>query len=215
MPTDAPTMNPWDWIHATREMQAVGWFELDPATSRELVSPALDAGARSVIDVGGGASRLVDHLVGLDLERLAVLDVSEAALAISRHRLGASAEAVEWIVGDVSSVPDVGRFDVWHDRAAFHFLLDADAQRRYVELAERTVPTGGIAIVATFADDGPERCSGMPVQRWEPARLDDAFGRGFRLRTSRRYLHHTPAGVPQQFQYATLERVETAAPTAS
>lgn len=212
MPTDAPTTNTWDWIHATREMHAVGWFEPDPLTSRELVGLALDGGARSVIDVGGGASRLVDHLVGLDLDRIAVLDVSEAALAISRHRLGASAESVEWIVGDVSSIPDVGRFDVWHDRGAFHFLLDADAQRRYAELAERTVSIGGTAIVATFADDGPERCSGMPVQRWEPDRLDDAFRPGFRLQTSRRYLHHTPAGVPQQFQYATLERVETSAP---
>ncbi len=215
MPTDAPMTNPWDWIYATREMEAVGWFEPDPATSRGLVGSALDAGARSVIDVGGGASRLVDHLVGHDLERLAVLDISEAALAISRHRLGTRADAVEWIVGDAATVTDVGRFDVWHDRAAFHFLLDADAQRRYVQLAERTVAIGGIAIVATFADDGPERCSGMPVQRWEPDRLGEAFGRGFRLRTSRRYLHHTPAGVPQQFQYATLERVEAPAPTAS
>lgn len=212
MPTDAPTTNTWDWIHATREMHAVGWFESDPVTSRELVGLAIDGGASSVIDVGGGASRLVDHLLDLHLDRLAVLDISEAALAIAQHRLADRAGEVEWIVGDAATVTDVGQVDVWHDRGAFHFLLDPAAQRRYVELAERTVRIGGTAVIATFADDGPERCSGLPVQRWEPDRLAMAFEHGFRLRTSRRYLHHTPAGVAQQFQYATLERVAADAP---
>ena len=98
-------------------------------------------------------------------------------------------------------------YDVWHDRACFHFLLDDAERRQYVALAERTVPIGGIAIVATFADDGPERCSGMPVRRYDPPELAAEFGAGFRLVASRRYLHHTPAGVLQNFQYSTLERV--------
>lgn len=204
----APTSNPWDWIYATREMHGVGWFEPDPSTSRELVGDALARGARRVIDVGGGASRLVDHLVDLDLDRIAVLDIAEAGLAIARHRLGPRADGIEWIVGDVATVTDVGVFDVWHDRAAFHFLLDDASRSAYVRLTEQTVPVGGVAIVATFADDGPERCSGMPIQRWEPDRLAALFGAGFRLAGSRRYLHHTPAGVPQQFQYSTLERVD-------
>lgn len=203
----SPSSNPWDWIYATRAMDAVGWYEPDPFTSRELVAEAVARGARSIIDVGGGASRLVDHLVGLDLDRVGVLDVSEAGLALARHRLGTRADAIEWIVADMALVGAVGAFDIWHDRAAFHFLLDAAAQQHYARLAERTVPIGGVAIIATFADDGPERCSGMPIVRYEPEQLASTMGDGFRLIGSRQYLHHTPAGVPQQFQYSMLERV--------
>lgn len=205
MSTDA--LNPWDWIYATREMTGVGWYEPDPFNSRELVASAIARGARSIIDVGGGASWLIDHLLELDLERVAVLDISDAALTLARHRLGERAARVDWIVGDASSLDELGAFDIWHDRAAFHFLLEPVARRHYVDLAMRTVPDGGTAIVATFADDGPERCSGMPVVRYAPEALAAEFGDGFRLTDSRRYLHHTPAGVPQQFQYSTLLRV--------
>lgn len=201
--------NPWDWIYATRAVDAVGWYEPDPSTSRRLVAEAVDAGARSIIDVGGGASSLVDHLLDLGLDRVAVLDVSEAGLAVARHRLGDRETAVEWVVGDVTDVSDVGRFDIWHDRAAFHFLLGDGARRRYVDLATRTVSIGGVAIVATFDQDGPERCSGMPIRRYEPEDIATEFGDGFRLTGSTRYLHHTPAGVPQRFQYSTLARVLT------
>jgi SAM-dependent methyltransferase len=197
----------WDWIYATREMTGVGWYEPDPFNSRELVAAAIERGARSLIDVGGGASWLVDHLLELDLDRIAVLDISEAALGLARHRLGDRAERIEWIVGDASVLEDVGTFDIWHDRAAFHFLLDPDARRRYADLARQTVPEGGTVIVATFADDGPERCSGMPVQRYEPGALAAELGDGFQLVDSRRHLHHTPAGVAQQFQYSTFRRV--------
>ena len=202
-----PSMNQWDWIYATRQLDAVGWYEPDPVTSRELVAEAVTRGARSVIDVGGGGSRLVDHLVDLGLSRIAVLDISAAGLAVTQHRLGERANAIEWIVGDAADLESVGEFDVWHDRGAFHFLLDDSSRRHYIGLAQRTIPVGGIAIIATFADDGPERCSGLPVQRYEPDVLSRTFGDGFRLTGSRRYLHHTPAGVQQQFQYSTLERV--------
>jgi len=208
MSTDAPApASAWDWIYATREMTGVGWYEPDPFNSRELVAAAIERGARSIIDVGGGASWLVDHLLELDLDRVAVLDISEAALTLASHRLGDRTGRVEWIVGDASDLDDVGTFDIWHDRAAFHFLLEPVARRRYVDLALRTVPDEGTAIVATFADDGPERCSGMPVQRWEPEALAAEFGNGFRLVDSRRHLHHTPTGFPQQFQYSTFRRV--------
>lgn len=207
-----PSGNQWDWIYATREMTGVGWYEPDPVVSRDLVTDAVAAGGRSIIDVGGGASWLADHLVAMQLDRTAVLDISEAALALSRHRLGERADRIEWIVGDIATMTDVGRFDIWHDRAAFHFLLEPEARRRYVDLARRTLPVGGTAIVATFADDGPERCSGMPVQRYGPAELAATWGTGFRLTASRRHLHHTPAGVPQQFQYASLERIASPRP---
>ncbi len=188
-------------------MNAVGWYEPDPVTSRDLVTAAVDRGARSIIDVGGGASWLVDHLLDLGLDRIAVLDISEAGLAVARHRLGARSEGIDWIVGDLATAVDIGQFDIWHDRAAFHFLLDEPARQHHVDLAQRTVSIGGTAIVATFAEDGPERCSGMPIRRYKPASIAQAFNAGFRLAESRRYLHHTPAGVPQQFQYSTLTRV--------
>ncbi|MBA2718159.1 MAG: class I SAM-dependent methyltransferase [Chloroflexi bacterium] len=204
---DRQSSNKWDWIYATREMAGVGWYEPDPVVSRELVDDAVAAGGRSVIDVGGGASWLADHLVELNLERTGVLDISEAALTLARHRLGERADRIEWIVADLAAQTDIGRFDIWHDRAAFHFLLEPESRKRYVDLATRTLPVGGVAIVATFAEDGPERCSGMPVQRYEPEDLALAWGPSFHLRGSRRHLHHTPAGVPQQFQYSILERV--------
>lgn len=200
------TTNPWDWIYATRALDTVGWYEPDPATSRRLVADAMGRGARSIIDVGGGASYLVDHLVESGFPRIAVLDVSEAALAVARHRLGLRAQDVTWIVHDLASSGDVGTFDIWHDRAAFHFLLEPEARAAYVRLAERSLPIGGTAIVATFAEDGPERCSGMPVRRYEPETLALEFRPGFRLVGSERHLHRTPAGVPQQFQYSILER---------
>lgn len=213
MSSDAPaSANPWDWIYATREMTGVGWYEPDPFNSRELVAAAIEHGGRSIIDVGGGASWLVDHLLDLDLERIAVLDISDAALTLARHRLGERAGRVDWIVGDASDLDDVGTFDIWHDRAAFHFLLEPAARRRYADLARRTVPDGGTAIVATFADDGPERCSGMLVQRYEPETLAAELGDGFRLVDSRRYLHHTPTGFPQQFQYSTFRRADRKQP---
>jgi hypothetical protein len=208
MPTDVqPTSNQWDWIYATRAVDALGWYEPDPFTSRTLVGDAMARGARSVIDIGGGASSLVDHLIDLDLDRIAVLDISAAGLAIAQHRLGERAQEVDWIVGDFSKVQDVGRFDIWHDRAAFHFLLDEGSRRGYVRLAERTVHVGGTAIIATFAEDGPERCSGMPVRRYDPVSLALECGGSFRVRSALRYEHHTPAGIRQRFQYSCLERV--------
>ena len=197
----------WDTIYATRPIDSVGWYEPDPSISRRLVEAAVARGATSLIDVGGGASSLVDHVMDLGLARVAVLDISDIGLAIARSRLGDRADAIEWIVGDVTAMPDVGRFDIWHDRAVFHFLLEPESQSRYVHLAERTVEPGGVAIVATFAADGPERCSGLPVRRYEPAQLAERCGPAFRLTDSVRHLHTTPAGVPQSFQYASFERV--------
>ena len=193
--------------YATRAIESVGWYEPDPSTSRRIVGGAIARGARSLIDVGGGASSLVDHVLDLGLDRIAVLDISDIGLAVARRRLGARAAEVEWIVGDVTAIPDVGRFDIWHDRAVFHFLLDDTSREHYVRLAETTVEPGGVAIVATFATDGPERCSGLPVRRYAPEDLARECGPEFRLTASERQLHLTPSGVPQRFQYATFDRL--------
>ena len=175
--------------------------------SRRLVAEAVRDGARSVIDIGGGASSLVDHLLDLDIQRMAVLDVSEAGLDVSRRRLGNRERRVEWVVGDVTSVKDVGEFDVWHDRAVFHFLVEAEDRASYVRLAQTTLRPGATMFISTFAPDGPERCSGLPVCRYDGDQLAQALGPSFRLDATERHTHTTPLGIGQQFVYATFTRV--------
>ena len=150
---------------------------------------------------------LVDHLLELDLDRIAVLDVSEAGLAVAKRRLGPKAARVEWLVGDVRSMAGLGSFDVWHDRATFHFLIEPEDRAAYARLAAETVPPGGTAFVATFAPDGPERCSGLPVRRYDDVQLAQELGGAFRLVRSEPSTHTTPAGVSQRFTWVTLERV--------
>ena len=197
----------WEQQYTTRAETTVGWFEAVPAISLRRIREAVAAGARSLIDVGGGASRLIDNVLDIGLERLAVVDIAESGLAIARERLGVRAARVEWIVGDVTELQDVGRFDIWHDRAVFHFLVEAADRNRYVALAERTVNLGGFAVMATFAPDGPDRCSGLPVRCYEPRDLAAECGPAFALLDSERYLHTTPNGVPQRFAYSTFRRV--------
>ena len=197
----------WANVYATRPADEVSWFEPTPKMSLAAVDAALDQGASSVVDVGGGASRLVDHLVNRDLTRLVVVDISGRALGIARNRLGDDAGRVEWIEADVTTAADIGQFDVWHDRAVFHFLTDPDDRARYVALCEQTVSPGGVAIVATFAPDGPETCSGLPVIRYDAHKLTAACGEGFELIRSERFVHTTPSGVHQPFVYASFRRL--------
>jgi 2-polyprenyl-3-methyl-5-hydroxy-6-metoxy-1,4-benzoquinol methylase len=196
----------WQHLYSTRAHDEVGWYEPDPAVSRRLVMDAVAEGARSVIDVGGGASSLVDHLLREGVERVAVVDIAEAGIDLARQRLGPRASEVEWIVGDITALDDIGSFDVWHDRAVFHFLLDPDQRRRYVALSEQTVGPGGTAIIATFASDGPERCSGLEVRRYDPQDVARECGPGWRLAASERHVHTTPRGFEQRFVYSTFER---------
>ncbi len=197
----------WETLYATRSLTDVGWYEAIPTVSLRRVREAIQDGGRSLIDVGGGASTLVDHLVDLKLTRLAVLDISEHALDAARARLGKRADRVEWIVADIAKVKDIGQFDLWHDRALFHFLTDAAERQQYVALSERTVSRGGVAVMATFAPDGPEKCSGLPVCRTDVSDLADQCGPSFEMIDSERHVHVTPGGVQQAFVYASLRHV--------
>jgi SAM-dependent methyltransferase len=196
----------WDTIYARRGADDVSWYEATPTLSIRRVREAVAGGARSAVDIGGGASRLVDHLLTMGLDRIAVVDVSSQALEIARMRLGTEGDGVDWIVGDVVELDDVGRFDVWHDRAVFHFLTDAADRRRYVSLCERTLEPGGVAVMATFAPDGPETCSGLPVRRYDARELAEQCGTKFELLDDERYRHMTPGGVAQSFVYSTFRR---------
>ncbi|MBA8884246.1 class I SAM-dependent methyltransferase [Dokdonella fugitiva] len=197
----------WDAVYRTRADTQTSWHCAHLDTSLRLLDAlGLDAGA-PVIDVGGGRSTFVDDLLARGLREVSVLDVAGEALAQARARLGASAAQVHWIAGDATTVElPAAHFAAWHDRAAFHFLVDADARRRYATTLACTVRPGGHAIIATFAPDGPERCSGLPVRRYDAAALAADFTPAFSLVAAERDLHRTPAGGEQAFTYVLLRR---------
>ena len=195
----------WEEVYTRKDETEVGWFQPDPALSLQLIL-SVSPGRGAVIDVGGGASRLVDRLLDSGFKRVAVLDISEAALEKARAKLGERADSVHWIEADVTSVESVGEFEVWHDRAVFHFLTDPDDRRRYVHLAERTIPPGGHLIVATFAPEGPTRCSGLEVCRHDARSLAAEFGDAFSLVREATEIHATPRGSPQAFFYGVFMR---------
>lgn len=196
----------WDEVYDRQADEEVSWYQARPRLSLELLArtgAGLDA---QIVDVGGGSSRLVDALLEEGHRRVTVLDLSRRALERARHRLGPRAAGVEWITADVTAWAPAGRFDVWHDRAAFHFLVDPAQRLAYRRVMERALRPGGQAIIATFADDGPDRCSGLPVARWEPERLAGELGPALQLVEAAREDHVAPGGRLQRFQYTRLVR---------
>lgn len=192
----------WSTIYQTKPFDQVSWYQTSPETSMALIRNtgiALDA---PLIDVGAGASTLIDHLLQANYQNLTVLDISIEALRVAQTRLGERAQAIHWMEGDVTSVslPE-NHFALWHDRAVFHFLGSADARQRYVQQVARAVQPGGHVIVATFASDGPEKCSGLDVVRYDAASLHNEFGTHFELLDSLKETHITPWGSEQRFIY--------------
>ncbi len=198
----------WDKVYASKGEKELTWFQENPAPSLDLIAKTGATAASSVIDVGGGASRLVDALIAKGFRAVAVLDLSEAALVAAKARLGGRADQVEWIVADVTAwEPQAAAYDVWHDRAAFHFLTEERDRAAYVARLSRAVKPGGHAIIATFAPDGPERCSGLPVARYDAQSLARAMGDAFQLVETLRDVHRTPRGSEQSFQFSLFRRV--------
>lgn len=197
----------WNEAYRTKGAEGVSWFEERPALSLELVrATGIDAGT-SLIDIGGGASRLVDALLEEGLRDLSVLDLSEAAVESARARLGDRARSVEWIVADVTGWRPERVYDIWHDRAALHFLTAPEDQALYARCLEAALAPDGHAIVASFAPDGPKRCSDLPVVGHDGESLSRLFGPSLRLVDQRRHLHRTPFGTTQQFQFSVFRRV--------
>ena len=197
----------WQRVYTTKGEHHVSWFESVPAVSLRLIEAAGLTPETCVLDVGGGDSRLVDYLAARGLDCLAVLDVSEAALERAQRRLGERATLPIWIAADVTSDWSLTPMDIWHDRAAFHFLVDVSDRAHYVRHLRETLKLNGSAIIATFALDGPERCSGLPVSRYSPATLAAELGDGFALVESEPHSHQTPSGVLQSFQYSRFLRI--------
>jgi SAM-dependent methyltransferase len=196
----------WEHVYSARGETDVSWYQREPKLSLELIRGVAPVKGGRLIDVGGGASVLVDRLLDLPFEEIAVLDISETALGKAKARLGHRAEQVRWVVADVTEAPELGAFDVWHDRAVFHFLTDPDDRRSYLALARRTVPQGGHLIIATFADDGPKRCSDLDVCRYNAETMASALGEDFSLVKEARETHTTPWSSRQAFFYGVFVR---------
>jgi trans-aconitate methyltransferase len=198
----------WANVYTTKNEKEVSWFEASPTISLDLIRSTkvnLDA---PIIDIGGGASRLVDALIDNGFQAITVLDLSKEALASAKARLGARGAKVRWIVEDVTTWEPSETYDVWHDRAAFHFLTEPKDRAAYAARVSRAVRPGGHVIIGTFAPDGPERCSGLQVVRHDAASLSEMLGSAFDLIESRRHGHQTPMGTTQRFQFSRFRRLK-------
>ena len=196
----------WESVFREKQESEVSWFQERPSTSLDLIARTGVARNAKIVDVGGGASRLVDALLDVGYQDVAVVDIAGAALAKSRTRLAERAGRVRWVTSDIVEWTPDEVFDVWHDRAVFHFMVRPDDRDAYLATMRRALKRDGHAIVATFAADGPEQCSGLPVQRYEPEALEALFGQEFRLAECVREEHVTPAGKVQAFQFSRFER---------
>lgn len=203
----------WERVYTTKAVTGVSWFQEHARESVRLIAQTGVAKDAGVIDVGGGASTLVDDLLCEGYSNLTVLDLSEAALSTARLRLGARANQVTWRVGDITRV-DLPRhaYAVWHDRAVFHFLTLREEREAYVRAVLHAVKPGGHVIVATFADDGPDQCSGLPVMRYSADGLHAEFGTPFTLLKQQREEHRTPLGAVQKFIYCLCRKGPEQAP---
>jgi len=193
----------WDGRYADIGDANVSWFQPTPENSLMLIG-RVSGPAAGVVDVGGGASRLIDHLLDRGYHDVTVVDLSQQALNAARERVGQA--PVHWVVSDVRDWQPDRTFDVWHDRAAYHFLTDPEEQRAYWHQVRESVPVGGHVVIATFAEDGPEQCSGLPVHRYSAEGLAASMGDGFALVESLREEHTTPSGGTQSFVWVLAER---------
>jgi SAM-dependent methyltransferase len=204
--SDASRQAHWENVYTTKGEKEVSWFQENPAPSLELIALTGLSEDAAIIDIGGGASRLVDDLLARKFRRLTVLDFSGAALAAARERLGDRGTDVKWVIADVTKWEPTETYDLWHDRAAFHFLIDHADQSAYVDRLKKAVKLEGYVIIGTFAPDGPERCSGLPIVRHDAATLAKTLGSDFVLIDTRRHEHATPWGAIQRFQFSTFRR---------
>lgn len=189
----------WEQVYTDKDAQQVSWYQGRPSTSLELIGRAGVASTDALIDVGGGASTLVDHLLARGFTDVSVLDIAERALVAARQRLGEAADKVNWIQCDITEFVPERQYRLWHDRAVFHFLTEGADQAAYVSALHRGLQPGGHLLIGAFALDGPQMCSGLPVRRYDADLMNETLGQDFRLLTTCREGHQTPAGKVQQF----------------
>ena len=192
----------WDQIYRTKAHDQVSWYSPHLRASLELIERASVSRTTAIVDIGGGESTLVDDLLARGYQDITVLDLSQAAIDANKERLGRKAERIHWLAADITKIElKVSSLDVWHDRAVFHFLTASNERAAYVRQVAQALRPGGHVIIGTFGPEGPVRCSGLDVVRYDAASLHDEFGKRFRLVESTKQLHHTPFGTTQQFLY--------------
>jgi SAM-dependent methyltransferase len=203
---DIDVASHWNRIWGRKADEDTSWFETEPTLSIEMVGEAAGSDhSLGVLDVGAGTGRLVDRLLDRGFSHLGVLDISQVALARTSERLGDRSDLVEFVNADITEIDEVRGFEIWHDRALFHFLVEEDQISHYVQTLTHSIPTGGHAVIATFAPDGPATCSDLPVHRYSEGELAELLG-GFALRRSVRAAHPKPAGGIQRFLYCLFQR---------
>jgi len=192
----------WEHVYETKSADEVSWYRQHLDVSLDLITNAVGNRDARIVDVGGGEATLVDDLLAVGYRRVDVLDISEKALRVAKDRLGEAANSVGWLCGDVTTYPfEANQYDLWHDRAVFHFLTEPTQRQDYVRQVIRAVKAGGHVIVATFGPEGPNKCSGLDVVRYDADTLHDQFGPRFELVEHRVEEHRTPSGARQQFVY--------------
>jgi trans-aconitate methyltransferase len=196
----------WETVYSTKAENQVSWFQESPAISLDLIRATQASRESAIIDIGGGASRLADALLHDGYRSITVLDLSASALEAAKTRIGPTSREIDWIVADVTAWTPARTYDVWHDRAAFHFLTATSDRASYVDRLRRAVAPRGHVIIATFALDGPEKCSGLPVRRYDGKTVAAELGSDFELIETRGELHHTPWDSTQSFQFSRFRR---------
>jgi SAM-dependent methyltransferase len=198
----------WDGVYGSRVFDQVSWYQNVPERSLRYIQDAVPNRNAAVIDVGGGASTLVDHLLDAGFNDVTVVDISDKALQQARQRLGDRADAVNWVVADVRAFLPERTFSIWHDRAVLHFLVDAEDRARYLEALRRALLPGAKLVLSTFGPDGPLRCSGLQIRRYDIEMLMQLLGPYFELQGHELEDHETPAGAKQQFLYTSWTRTD-------
>jgi len=196
----------WQSVYQAKQENEVSWFQERPQISLDLIEATGMPADAAILDVGGGESRLVDALLEQGRANVSVLDLSSRALEVARQRIGDRARDVKWIVGDATAWQPTERYDIWHDRAAFHFLVEQADRQAYMERLRAALSSGGQVIIGTFAPHGPEKCSGLPVMRHDEQSLAKELGEDFELEEARPHEHRTPGGNVQHFQFSRFRR---------
>ena len=191
----------WEHIYQTRPSDEVSWFQPTPALSLELIEQCNLTPKDSIVDVGGGASKLVDHLIKAGYQSITVLDIARAALEVARSRLGEAANRVDWLEADATDFQLAHQVHLWHDRAVFHFLIQANDRHAYIANVKKTLLPGGHLIIAAFAPEGPKKCSNLDIVQYDSRKISVELGHAFELQQTRQETHKTPAGADQQFNY--------------
>ena len=199
----------WQYVYENKSAQEVSWFQAHATTSLKLIEQANTSKGSAIVDIGGGASTLVDDLLVAGYKNISVFDLSSSALNVSKKRLGALAENIQWQVGDITQVDfPTNSIDLWHDRAVFHFLINDADRNKYLSTLKNALKVNGYVIFATFAKDGPEKCSGLPVQRYTSKELSLLCGNDFKLVNEHFQVHKTPFESSQNFVYCLFKRMK-------